>query len=137
METPVYDVNYFIAKFSAIPEDKWCTDMYKDGDKYCAYGHCGRGIFDMTVEAKHLSDLFEEIRTPVARINDGDPGNRIYRQSTPKQRILAALYDIKKLQEQEQQPKYIDLTKELAQSEIGRLITEAPDKILIPETIKN
>jgi hypothetical protein len=119
-----YDVQHFINKFEAIPEDKWTTGSRGTREnelgEYCAYGHCGirHGVYlDSTQEAIALAKLFYHIdRTPffcdlsfgVCWINDGKYGD--YQQDTPKQRILAALYDIKKLQ----QPAYVDLTKSLA-----------------------
>jgi hypothetical protein len=48
------------------------------------------------------------ICSTICDINNGCNYN--YQQPTPKQRILAALYDIKKMQE----PAHTDITKELA-----------------------
>lgn len=112
----IYDVQFFIDKFSAIPEDHWCTAVFTDGDgKHCANGHCGRtNSMHMTVESAALVALFLPLHLTehfgkkviydfdyyegwkIAMINDGITDQ--YQQDTPKQRILAALYDIKKLQ---------------------------------------
>lgn len=112
----MYTVQFFIDKFEAIPENKWNVNSYIniEGDKMCAYGHCGvRGMdesFRNYPEARALAaiginhfgyDKFVDI-------NDG--GSSGYDQPTPKQRILAALYDIRK----SQQPTYEDITKSLA-----------------------
>lgn len=94
-----YDVDYFIKKFEAIPDERWCTVEFEKDGASCAYGHCGmRDYKPSTIEAAELFDLFlfnlGDIF--VTRVNDGSEPR--YSQPTPKQRILAALYDIKKLQ---------------------------------------
>jgi hypothetical protein len=91
----MYDVDYFTNKFEAIPEESWCTGTYNFGDKRCAYGHCGLSeevpSMANVPEARALRDLD---RTRVFnRINDGNDSR--YQQKTPKQRVLAALKDIK------------------------------------------
>jgi hypothetical protein len=114
-----YDVDYFINKFEAIPEDKWHIGALRneDGYKRCALGHCcGESIPEYfgitnrpTEMCNDLSNFFRGlINADVGIVNDGSDTR--YKQSTPKQRILAALRDIKKLQ----QPSYPDLTKSLA-----------------------
>jgi len=43
VENPVYDANYFIVKFEAIPEGQWHTGDYVNKDDprcLCALGHC-------------------------------------------------------------------------------------------------
>lgn len=88
-----YDVDYFINKFEAIPEEEWGTGTYNnlEGQK-CAYGHCGAPYNTEETEA------LDKIRGPgnwaIATINDGKCP--LYNQDTPKQRILAALNDLKK-----------------------------------------
>lgn len=105
MET-IYNVDYFLKKFEAIPEDKWTTGIQQNKfGQRCALGHC-RPLHDskignehLTLEAKALKNLFiDSINGPelaVVMINNGN--NKQYQQPTPKQRILAALYDIKNL----------------------------------------
>jgi len=107
-----YDVNYFIKKFEAIPDELWFIGDFVDpvnGSAKCAFGHCGMTNsigMNSCNEGAALHRLTKKYM--VADINDGlDPN---YRQPTPKQRILAALYDIKKLQE----PQHTDITKQLA-----------------------
>lgn len=93
-------IDYFIDKFSQIPEEKWTTEKYIDEQgRCCAYGHCGqRGTdeqadFD-TEEAEELHDLFwKQFNVDVATINDGC--HEGFPQKTPKERILAALRFIK------------------------------------------
>ena len=96
-----YDVDYFINKFEAIPEEQWCTGAFSlcdenENTQHCALGHCGYGVGTKTVEGEALISLFEPELLPM--INDDRSIE--YSQSTPKQRILAALYDIKKSKEQ-------------------------------------
>jgi len=128
METN-YTLEYFIQKFEAIPEKNWCTDVWYRDDACCAIGHCGVKAYVFTEdlnEAHALRDILAVDHViKVANINDGS--NSRYKQPTPKQRILAALYDIKKMQE----PKHIDITKELAVLPIQ----ETSDVIATKETI--
>jgi hypothetical protein len=99
-----YDANYFINKFEAIPEDKWITGNYGTEDRHCALGHCGvsrvfnnnnvKIDFHATSEGSALWCLFNRTHvSSVIGINDGRHPD--YQQPTPKQRILAALYDIR------------------------------------------
>lgn len=104
-----YDIDYFIKKFEAIPEEKWITDLQLDQDgNSCALGWC------MTEEDRvhslqnwsyvaHWSGheteegkvLWENILPrAVTLINNGQDTR--YQQATPKQRILAALQDAKR-----------------------------------------
>lgn len=91
-----YTVDYFIEKFEAIPEEKWFQNDYEDGSgRFCALGHCGQKYLKPTDESIALSRLVDY----VSMINDGYVD--CYQQANPKQRILAALYNIKKLQNEE------------------------------------
>ena len=59
------DVRYFIDKFEAIPEDKWCTgDFVNRTGQMCANGHCGvrfRGMGEGTIDSPCiLTSLTEE-----------------------------------------------------------------------------
>lgn len=103
----MYTVEHFISKFAAIPSDQIGTDQYSG----CAYGQCRSSKHAQdgseTAEGRALTKLMRSLPnlTPVAgaawepyistpaRINNGDVAE--YPQPTPKQRILAALYDIK------------------------------------------
>lgn len=88
-----YDIDYFIRKFEAIPEEKWCTNQFHNGNQSCALGHCGlNNGGDWTDEASVL--WYTILPDGVTKINDGDHSE--YAQDTPKQRILAALQDAKK-----------------------------------------
>jgi len=107
----MYTVDYFIDKFSKIPEDKWHAGGYWNTDAcgnrmFCALGHCGEYFFDegfgrqrmKTAESKALWDLvYFSLKLIIQDINDA-PYFPTYMQQTPKQRILAALYDIKRAQ---------------------------------------
>lgn len=113
----MYTVDYFINKFEAIPESRWTTNFFDQDDKYCANGHCGmrESELEKTREALALAELLKPLKRstwsryggdPIyevtANINDGETAE--YPQPTPKQRILAALYDIKAMREKEKAP---------------------------------
>lgn len=99
-----YTPDYYLEKFSDIPDDQWITGKYEsdDGCKHCAMGHCG---------ARETGDGGNELHTPeshclirlffvivgipytVGRVNDRP--SELFPQTTPKRRILAALHYIK------------------------------------------
>jgi hypothetical protein len=85
------DAQYFIDKFEAIPENRWCVGNYvkvyvgETHRRHCAHGHC----FGIKNELEGLLQIIHN----AADINDGEDG--CYQQATPKQRILAALYGAK------------------------------------------
>ena len=94
-----YDIDYFINKFEAIPDENWGINNFVLGNKCCAYGHCGV-VFNTgeTLESKALEEINKLLPNygflgHFTRINDGL--NHDYKQETPKTRILAALNDIK------------------------------------------
>lgn len=124
----VYNTEYFIKKFSAIPEERWIIGLFNDDQgRSCANGHCGvvgKIHFDetpsktnrltLTLESIALQKVFsilkialsfredkvegDEYSCKAANINNGNC--KKYPQATPKQRILAALRDVKMLEEQ-------------------------------------
>jgi hypothetical protein len=108
---PIYDVDYFIGKLSAIPESLWYEGSYTHpniDDSHCVLGHCGERYqndsittdrIHRTNESSILRSLVAEyIRCDIVEINDM-VNHPKYHQRTPKQRILAALYDIKRAQD--------------------------------------
>lgn len=89
-----YTVDYFIKKFEKIPEWKWAENTFHHEGRSCALGHCGWRRDDTSdIEGKHLVELFDLLKTNAPAINDGN--NLNYQQPTPKQRVLAALRDVK------------------------------------------
>lgn len=124
-----YTLDYFIAKFTNTRDNLWCTNHYQYDGKSCAMGWCGvdsNGYLNSSShEANELIVLFDLHGLSVEDVNDA--GNYKYQQATPKERILAALYDIKK----SHQLKYYDITRELASKPI---LQEVPD-IKIKEVI--
>jgi hypothetical protein len=96
-----FTVDYFIAKFEAIPEEEWCVEHYSYSGAHCAMGHCGaREGEKFPDEAMALSTIFMNAGMSVANINDiGFSRDARYTEITPKQRILAALRDIKAAQD--------------------------------------
>lgn len=109
----MYTVDYFISKFQAIPESLWASGSFSNRGRCCAAGHCGINVesdYDGNAEAKAFVNIFRTIKISnmgrvyknelfdtVVVVNDGFAEQ--YPQPTPKQRILAALYDIKRMQE--------------------------------------
>jgi len=101
----IYDVDYFISKFSAIPDSKWGVRKYKNNGKRCALGHCGVTLGKSTEEGEVLSRLFfDKFEVPITRINDATNSHKSFKfyrtdalflGNTPKKRILAALELIK------------------------------------------
>lgn len=105
-----YNVDYYIKKFEAISEDLWCVwTQFDDQGRSCAFGHCnGRRAYIDDPEYKGLQDLSLRISHHllltgqqqahvIADINNGEI--KEYQQATPKQRVLAVLYDLKKLEQ--------------------------------------
>lgn len=106
METS-YSVEFFIRKFQAIPEEKWCVFTRQDTNgRRCALGHISVNFDSPELNALHALMPFRHLTSDfsfmapaegVAPTNNGT--NPRYQQPTPKERILAALYDVKKMQE--------------------------------------
>ena len=103
-----YDIDYFIAKFSAIPEEKWCTGKFmNDTGQCCALGFClpgykGTAELDEENNTEFLSiqTIFGKIKyKDITDINDRRSVG--FKQPTPKQRVLAALEFITKNYEQQ------------------------------------
>ena len=96
-----YDIDYFLAKFEAIPEDKIIMNFYTDNNdetKHCSLGHCEghNNPIDRPSEAKALRDLFKvHLKCGVADVNDNLCEHKFNNLPTPKQRIMAALNEIK------------------------------------------
>jgi hypothetical protein len=120
-----YTVDYFIKKFEAIPDRLYAYGVFfDDSGARCANGWCGvRSIHDtIPEEAQGLQKVFSILSCEKNHDSDGYPGysdiaaninngfDDRYKQPSEKSRILAALYDIKAMQ----QPKHEDITKELA-----------------------
>lgn len=100
MTNPIYNADYFIAKFTAIPEELWCENDYeKHNGQRCVMGHCGKDLkneFGDTEESKALRLLLDPTREKnPGHAEDINNGLESYLQPTPRARILAALNDIK------------------------------------------
>lgn len=108
MKNNKYTVDYFIDKFSTIPDNQFTLGEYvsKNGTK-CALGHCGfTNNDDTAVEGRQLNNLMTRaFGIGAANISDGAKNiyyfnpSRSYNAkelgSTPKKRILTALELIK------------------------------------------
>jgi hypothetical protein len=98
--TTLERVNYFIKKYEAIPEIAWCTHQLSDGTgRHCALGLTYKQGA-VTEETRLLNELFGVSQEYpygayycIVGINDGQYSE--YHQPHPKQRVLAALYDMK------------------------------------------
>jgi hypothetical protein len=70
MNKEKYDLAFFIKKFSATLESKWCVGQYSDGEgRFCVMGHCGvRSKAKSTREAIALRKL---AGNAISFVNDG------------------------------------------------------------------
>lgn len=103
----MFDVDHFIKKFQAIPDDKMFVGNYVnqlDHTQRCALGHCGtiiNGCFVDTPESEALRKLFlyNLNRVTVMDINDNPaPYLHQFEGVLPKERILNALQSLKAAQ---------------------------------------
>lgn len=147
-----YDLNYFIGKFENIPEHLWTTGTLEGtGNRHCCLGHCGMTMTTKaTEEADALAELVDKhLKLTILRkkgdcdfafytifpINDNQ--NSDYKQRTPKQRILAALYDIKKIQTPEPHPEIPPTKTKEERTRVNYVSISASLKKAIPELIQN
>lgn len=115
-----YTVDYFINFFEVIPEHMWCAGSFLDlRGRSCGNGHLGVRLkdnsvsFAMTEASLAITPIFNALRVTddgfhefrdhligysdkLAHINNGQTHE--YQQATPKQRVLAALRDVKAMQ---------------------------------------
>jgi len=121
-----FDADYFINKFSAIPDWRWLSGNIGFRDEpsapHCAVGHCCPSEFRIRYFIEHPDATGDEQAQEAlalerllggtaqvgswlaTKINDGlDPR---YKHDSPRSRILAALYDVKQQQQlqNQQQP---------------------------------
>lgn len=99
-----YNKQYFIDKFSAIPSDQWIENFYSDksGKYHCVLGHLGAGIKNPLPRndeeyACFNNLIWDNLKCNPIFINDGFDAR--YKQDNPKDRILAALNDIKDIKD--------------------------------------
>lgn len=134
----MYTVDYFIDKFSKIPASRFATGTQSDGNgNHCAYGWCGINYYtngslnndtgERTEEGIALTDVFVPIMNGMGMASINNGRHPVYQQPTAKERILAALYDIKK----QQQPAYVNISKQLAVLPTE----ETSDKIVAGKTV--
>lgn len=104
-----FDVDYFINKFSKIPEENWLTGFLGEEGfgVHCALGHCGvHGEYKETKESKALGELIlnSEISLEYIHPHLNDPSGRMAtifeindsgEGSRPKENILNVLTLIK------------------------------------------
>ncbi len=86
----IYDKEYFIKKFEAIPEEEWCVGGFSDGlGAFCALGHCGCLNGYQTNEGLSLRLLISHNNSfGIVRLNDGSISEVYKYGNTPKMRII-------------------------------------------------
>lgn len=96
-----YDVDFFIRKFSAIPDERWTRGSFAGlNNRHCALGHCGVRMVNRAItwtpEGDALNDIIGSF-PGVPAINDhaAKSGLHNFPGDTPRARILAALHDAK------------------------------------------
>lgn len=102
----MYSIEYFIDKFTKIPENGWTTSAnFESLEKRDIYGWCDSMPNHITAEAKALVDImaFDHKNDPFAAIipimvNDGEEWAKKFGK-TPKQRVLNYLNAIKRISE--------------------------------------
>lgn len=97
MEAVQYNLEYFIAKFEAKPEDQWTVGKYVDwnGCK-CVYGHCGVSFsVKQTPEAIGLLAIEATGDLSLIHVNDNKFGEYGNLGSTPRQRVVNYLKSLR------------------------------------------
>lgn len=93
-----YNIDFFIDFYEKTKEEDWCVErfaIYFPGSvQRCALGFCE--VMDGDNNYTQTRAALWGLNNGIAIINDGHDPN--YQQPTAKQRVLAALYDIKKSQ---------------------------------------
>lgn len=143
-----FNVDYFIKKFKAIPEDQWCVDKFSnDEGQKCAQGHCiPKSVLEGTPkeynlrtspeiqELKALILLFEKEvsrNTIIAHINNGTHSG--YQQDSPKKRVLEALWQlkIKNRSKEKDKEKESVIVPQTIEEQISEMINSTKDKQLV------
>jgi hypothetical protein len=90
-----YNIDYFIERFKAIPDEKWTVNEREDRlGRRCAHGHCYDGKLDVGLGCLR-EDALSKICMKglkvdgIGYINNGSDAR--FTQPTPKERVLAAL----------------------------------------------
>ncbi len=144
-----YDVGYFITKFKKLPEEKWIRHRLfnKEKTKFCANGFCGvtsecssdpfgtaECNFLHTKESAALNDLFQKyFSLSTAEINDDEFKIFDVTNSTPQQRIIAALTEIKELQhsKKKRNHRYKNITSKIAKLPIQEEVSDMLNRIVV------
>jgi hypothetical protein len=145
---PIYDAEYFIAKFSIIPSKYWVVGKFRDKGTggFCAQGYClgnhgvdalvatqglikRSDIIKLYPEWHSLALLFQTLgkENDVASVNNGI--SKSYTQKTAKERVLAALNDIKSAKqgvpkETTKTTKYVYVSQSLVELSKENITTE-------------
>lgn len=96
---PNFDIDYFIAKFEAIPDERWTVGRLTDDEgRHCALGHCGDFYPHPISESWTLQKIFKNGPgcADVVELNDGTQyTGGIELPDTPKARIVTWLKALK------------------------------------------
>jgi len=111
---PKMDVNYFLEKLNKIPTNQWGSGNLNN---HCVLWHCGmRDYAHPTEESKALTKVLfgeEWCDFKVWGLNDLT-GKKFQSYNSPKERIIAALEEVKR----KQFPNSIPLANELQKQEL-------------------
>lgn len=115
-----YTVDFFINKLEAIPENKWCVGKMSDHlGNHCALGHCGAKENDINLskEARALHLLiYYYLGFAAFQINDNS--FKKYPQPTPKQRIIAALKNVRDIVNKQLEEANLRAAKEIINEDV-------------------
>lgn len=91
----LFGIDEIIDYMSKTDESEWCTNVVRSENKNCFFWHLHKMCKDDD-EATFNWDMFEEqwaTTYMIYPVNDGE--NPKYQQSTPKQRVISYLKDLK------------------------------------------
>ena len=95
-----FDLDYFIAKFEAIPDEKWCRgSLLNQEGQSCALGHCGVGADVMSTEDTNWTDEGRALQAltneRIWMVNDSFCSSYNEYGQTPKERVINYLKELK------------------------------------------
>lgn len=102
-----YDLQYFIRRFEAIPHRMWGVGKFHPTTfSACARGHCRPERMATCFSYSGVERALLELAGDIAEVNNGAPENYLgvqlpYPQRHPKDRVLAYLRDLQKLEQRE------------------------------------
>lgn len=114
----MYDINYFIKKYKAIPEENFCEEYFNESKPgvHCYIGHNG------TTEEKFALGkiLWENLHISPWELIAGHVEE--YNHLSLKQRIIAALKDIKAKNPASKKPDKLDVLVERYEKQFAKIL---------------